>query len=468
MVQRFPRNRRPPLRLLAAFGAGIFCACLIGTVTRYGGELATVWPANALLMGWMLRQRRLAGPAGWSVAILAYLAADHLAGASLEMSLHLTAANLACAATGYQLLRRSRRFNRLLLGPESVMTLILAALAAATVSALVALPSMRFVVDDDPAHAFSFWAISELAALFTVLPLTLMAYLPRRGGLSTGTGRPERWLHAAPALSLLGSLLLAMQLGGPGAILFPLPALLWCALVYRPGTAMSLSLVQTLWTLHAIAVGWLPLGALALDLEAVISIRLAVAMMAIAPLLTVAMQASRQRMRQALAHAAHHDDLTGLPSRAGFFARTGEYLGSADLDRGTCVLLVDLDHFKQVNDRHGHAAGDRILADVSHRLRLATPTQAVLGRLGGEEFGILLQDCDLEAATAVAHRVASAINEQPFMLQAGLPPLALSVSVGVAQLREEDSLHIDTLLHRAGQALQRAQSAGRSRVEALD
>ena len=183
-----------------------------------------------------------------------------------------------------------------------------------------------------------------------------------------------------------------------------------------------------------------------------------------APLVVAAMNASRERILKALHHAAHHDALTGVLSRAGFFAQTGEHLPKAALDNGTSALMLDVDHFKQINDRHGHAAGDRVLAEVAQRLRLALPDNALLGRLGGEEFAILLADSPLPRAIELGEQLRQAIIESPFQLQPGLPPLAVSISMGVAMLREDDGRHIDTLLHRADQALYRAKAEGRNRV----
>ena len=115
-MQLFSRSRQPGTGTLLLFSASLFGACLLGIFSRPDNLLAVIWPANALLLGWLLRQRRLAGVLGWSCAALAYLAADLVTGSSVELTVHMAAANLAGVAVGYTLLRHSPHFNRLLLG----------------------------------------------------------------------------------------------------------------------------------------------------------------------------------------------------------------------------------------------------------------------------------------------------------------------------------------------------------------
>ena len=471
MIRPALRNRKPRLISLAALGAGVFCACLFGILTRPDNYLATFWPANALLLGWLIRQRRLASPAGWGLAALAYLGADLVLGSGLELALHMTAANLTSVATGYLVLRRNRHFNRLLLGPSAALTLMVAATLAAAVSALVAMPALTFLLDVSHGQAFSYWFSAELVCHITLVPLVLLASVPGQRGEPAPLNLAS-WArhlqHAPPLLCLLALGVLGMAVGGPGAPAFVVPALLWCALSYRPATTALITLCLSLWTLLAIALGKLDLGVAEMTLGTIISVRLGVALMAMAPLVVAAMTASRERILVALHHAAHHDALTGVRSRAGFFAVTGEHFSKNAQANGTCALMLDVDHFKRINDRHGHAAGDRVLVEVAQRLRLALPDNATLGRLGGEEFAIVLTDSQLAEARQLGERLRQTIDQSPFQLQPGLPPLAVSISMGVAMLREDDGRHIDTLLHRADQALYRAKAAGRNRVAVDD
>jgi diguanylate cyclase (GGDEF)-like protein len=461
MVRRFlSRSKQPHPTALLALGTGIFAACLLGIVSRPDNMLSTFWPTNALLLGWLLRQRRLAGPLGWATAAIAYTSADLLTGSGLELTLHMTAANLAGVATGYLLLRRNPHFNRLLLGPASVLVLFLACVAASLASALVALPSLSFLLGGNLVQALGYWFSAELVCHVTLLPVVLLAG-PGQALLHGSPPGLQRW---APLLTVLASGVLALLVGGPGALVFTVPALLWCALAYPPLLTSVITLCVCVGTLLAIALGTLELGIDATDLGMIISLRLGVALLALAPLVVAAMTAARERILKALHHAANHDALTAVLSRAGFFGRVGERLTAPDAERDTSAMMLDVDFFKQINDRHGHAAGDRVLAEVAQRLRTALPEDALLGRVGGEEFAVLLPGRPPRQAQALAEQLRLRINEAPFELQAGLPPLAVSISVGVATLGDDDDPHIDTLLHRADQALYRAKAGGRDRV----
>lgn len=465
MVRRFfSRSRQPGMAAALALGIGVFLACLIGIAIRPDNMLSTFWPTNALLLGWLLRQRRLAGVLGWSIAATAYIAADLLTGSGLELTLHMTAANLASVATGYLLLRRNPHFNRLLLGPASVLMLFVAAAASSLVSALVALPSTRFLIDADLVPALGYWFSAELVCYMALLPVVLLS---APGALRRSDQDPasdSRLARSAPLLTLLASSVLACVIGGPGALVFTVPALLWCALVYRPLLTAIATLGVCAWTLLAIALGVLELGLGEMDLATIISLRLGVALLALAPLVVAAMTAARERILKALHHAAHHDALTEVLSRAGFFHRVAERLGQEGTHGTPSAMMLDVDCFKQINDRHGHAAGDRVLAEIAQRLRTALPADALFGRLGGEEFAVLLTRQPAPAVQALAEQLRQRIIETPFQLHPGLPPLAVSISIGVASRSEDDELHIDTLLHRADQALYRAKAAGRNRV----
>ena len=136
------------------------------------------------------------------------------------------------------------------------------------------------------------------------------------------------------------------------------------------------------------------------------------------------------------------------------------------------VLLIDIDHFKQVNDQHGHLVGDEALRAVATILRSAIRTKDVIGRFGGEEFVIALPDTDAADATVTADRLRNAVAASPLAAMcAGVlddPDLdpdtfQLTVSVGVA-VYPADGVTVDDLLQRADRAMYAAKAAGRDRV----
>jgi two-component system, cell cycle response regulator len=154
------------------------------------------------------------------------------------------------------------------------------------------------------------------------------------------------------------------------------------------------------------------------------------------------------------------DSLTGLNTRRFLEARLPPEVARAERNRSSLALfIIDVDHFKSINDRYGHPAGDRALIEVACRLRSAARSGDLLARYGGEEFAVLLSDVDEAAALDVAERLRRLVSESA---AEGAPSCTLSV--GVALVRPHDTF--DSAVMRADAALFRAKLAGRNRVSA--
>jgi len=167
----------------------------------------------------------------------------------------------------------------------------------------------------------------------------------------------------------------------------------------------------------------------------------------------------RLRTEERMRHEALHDPLTGLANRTLLRDRLEHALArSAREHLPTGVLFVDLDEFKVVNDRFGHATGDAVLTEVAGRLRAAVRPADTVARLGGDEFVVICEDIDTEAAIALGRRLVDAVR-RPFVL--GSTRHMLSASVGIA-LGSEDP---EALMAAADAAAYQAKAAGRGRVE---
>jgi two-component system, cell cycle response regulator len=157
------------------------------------------------------------------------------------------------------------------------------------------------------------------------------------------------------------------------------------------------------------------------------------------------------------------DELTGLYNRRYVFAHLQELL--ARMPAGgieTAVLLFDIDHFKQVNDAHGHPAGDQVLRELAARALRHVRSVDLIGRLGGEEFIVVMPETNLAGGIVVADRLRAAIAHEPFSLRDASKALPITISVGVATAgRAEELEHV---LKRADDALYEAKHAGRNRV----
>ena len=168
-------------------------------------------------------------------------------------------------------------------------------------------------------------------------------------------------------------------------------------------------------------------------------------------------------MEMELRHLATTDALTGLPNRRHFLDRAAQELARFHrFQKPTALLMVDIDHFKQINDHYGHAVGDLVLQHFAAVARSTLRKIDIIGRLGGEEFGILLPGTELEGAQIYAERLCQAIASQP--CHATPHEIGFTVSIGLTLLDSEDG-DIDLPLARADAALYRAKRHGRNRVE---
>ena len=175
---------------------------------------------------------------------------------------------------------------------------------------------------------------------------------------------------------------------------------------------------------------------------------------------------SRHERMQELALQASQDPLTGLKNRRRFeedlraeLARSHRY-GVAG-----ALLMLDLDHFKQVNDTLGHPAGDRVLAEIASVLRGRSRETDVLARIGGDEFAIALPRCEIEEAEAVSGEIITAIRER-MSTEPEVPPI--TASIGIAVFGVGERLSYETVFDRADAALYAAKGSGRDRVETFD
>ncbi len=168
--------------------------------------------------------------------------------------------------------------------------------------------------------------------------------------------------------------------------------------------------------------------------------------------------------REEMQVKATHDALTGLWNRAAILEMLQrETSRSWREGNSVTVLLCDLDHFKSVNDAHGHAVGDDVLRETAKRLLASVREYDAVGRYGGEEFLILLPGCPAAKTLERAEKLRAAFSSRPFNTSAG--PLRVTLSVGAAATADWKSASIEELIRNADLALYRAKNGGRNRVE---
>ena len=159
------------------------------------------------------------------------------------------------------------------------------------------------------------------------------------------------------------------------------------------------------------------------------------------------------------------DALTGLNNRRFLETHLSSALDhAAHMGRPLSLMILDVDHFKLVNDTYGHDAGDEVLKGLAQRVRRVVRNADLVCRLGGEEFVIVMPDTPLLIAAKIAERVRSAVQSEMFQIDASGRAIPVTISIGIAE--RADDANPDALLRRADKALYDSKSAGRNRVTA--
>jgi two-component system cell cycle response regulator len=168
-------------------------------------------------------------------------------------------------------------------------------------------------------------------------------------------------------------------------------------------------------------------------------------------------------LQDALRKQATHDGLTGLLNRNSVLEKLSEELSRSDRhSEPVAVVMTDLDHFKSINDTHGHLAGDAVLREAARRLKAASRTYDAVGRYGGEEFLLVLPNCRSEDAWRQSERLREAICAEPFPIEGG--SIDVTCSLGIACT---DTVPASRLVRTADEGLYQAKGAGRNCVGIL-
>ncbi|MET1115398.1 MAG: diguanylate cyclase [Comamonas sp.] len=427
-------------------------------MSRPEGFLAAFWPANALLLGALLRWPSLAGRGSWLIAAVVMVLADLLTGSSALSALWLSGANLLGVACGWWFLRRLDAPILQLRRQGSVLYVLTGSLLAAAGSTLVGTGACMYLFGDSWTQTSLMWFSTELMNYMLILPVVL----------SVPTGHPRHWwpelepraalLRLLPLLAVLVSECAAVALGGPGAMTFTVPALLWCALSYRLFNTALLSLLVCSWKIVTISMDVIEFTPD--NLEMALSLRLGLMLLSLGPLAVACTQIARNELLNRLNRAASHDSLTDVLTRGAFMGQGQRLLERLQHEgRPAAVLMLDLDHFKRVNDLHGHAAGDALLRAFAKTVGRVLRPQDLLGRVGGEEFAVLLPNVRPSIAEQIASRICTAVRAQRLALPSG-KVLQVTVSIGLA-CSDDQSPALDALLQRADGALYQTKAAGR-------
>lgn len=284
---------------------------------------------------------------------------------------------------------------------------------------------------------------------------------------------PQRWER-----KYWSTLVLSASIWGGGAfVVMPADDLLSQALVMLFAVGMSVSAVSCYsaylyMTLVSIGLVLLPCTAWLLFQSSMIQVGMALSVLVFASFVARATRKMSEaletafRLTREMEHAnsistraAQTDELTGLKSRRAFFEHAQQLYNECETNRlGLCVVMLDMDHFKHINDTYGHQVGDQVLRQMGEVISSSFRATDIHGRLGGEEFAVLLPDTSIEAAVEIAEQLIQTI--------AGLmiePVHCITASLGVASTDAGDK-DLHSLMNNADKALYRAKALGRNQV----
>jgi diguanylate cyclase (GGDEF)-like protein len=450
-----PRPARP-LLIFATIGVVYFLAAKLGLRLAFLHPSASpVWPATGIALGALLVWGTRAWPAVWAAAF----AANLTTAGSFATSVGIATGNTLEAVTGAFLVNRfaggrdamDRSWN-------TFKFAVLAAGVSTTVSATIGVASLLaggFVRPGTEGAVWTTWWLGDVVGALMVAPLVLLWSAEWR----------LRWSapQAAEAALILVAVVATglLMFGGwtpPYPVTFLcLPVLLWPA--FRLGTREAATAAAIL---AAIAVAGTLRGfgsfARASPNESLLLLQSFMGVSSATALAVAGVVTERKRLEARLLHLADYDSLTEVLSRRRFKEELAHQLAKAlRYDSPAALLFVDLDDFKAINDRLGHASGDRVLASLARLLRGRLRESDVMGRLGGDEFAVLLPRADGSQASAVADQLVKEIGAHAIDIEGR--KIVTGASIGIALIPNHGT-SAEELLARADAAMFAAKAAG--------
>ncbi|WP_027712466.1 GGDEF domain-containing protein [Dickeya chrysanthemi] len=441
--------------------------CNIGAHARLSElDLSVFWPVNIIVAALFYRCRYLNTPWYYLVAYAAMILQDTLFYGWGTSALTINSANIAFIVVLTQLLNwpgfLARRETDMVSSLYVFAACMIAALACGFVGALAQQPWPAFPAAVFRSH-FLNWFSDQFytAVLFLPLLLTLRSQIPLHLPML-------RLSDALPLLLLLVSIVVAPLLGPVAILAFPLPALTWCAIVYP------------LWLIRLIT---LCVGATELILTAehvyafyspqdpyfmhqIIIARIGIAATIFSPLMMATNARTIRQLNARLLQQASHDFLTNTLSRYGFTEALTTHGQSVKSQHDAVnIMLIDIDHFKNINDSFGHDCGDEILRQVAKVIQQAVSAQGLVSRIGGEEFAVVCFNYNPSAFYRLADSLRQTIQQTVFLFNQ--QPVPVTVSIGIAHAPTSGKYLVDTvheLFPLADKNLYTAKREGRNRT----
>lgn len=287
------------------------------------------------------------------------------------------------------------------------------------------------------------WLAGIVDAILIVGFLALGAYVFKT--------RKVRLASVTLSVLAVGGVLATVYLSGPQQVFWAFPALVGVFYLIRLREAIACALITVFALIPPMLAADMPFETTTVLITIVVTSVLAVAF---------SMITNRQRTQ--LLQLATKDPLTGAGNRRALDSKLRDVINTFQRTGvPASLLMLDLDHFKTVNDLLGHAAGDRILKNITKIINLRIRVTDSLYRIGGEEFVVVLEGADVEHATHLAEQLRTLVDANELV-----PEHTVTISLGVAEIRDKESPY--DWLHRADEAMYRAKDAGRNSTSVSD
>ncbi|WP_347455764.1 diguanylate cyclase [Acinetobacter thermotolerans] len=447
----------------------ILVCSFIGIATRPMGYLAFLWPANAALLAFFLRFPKLNNKGGWLGAFSAFMFADLVTGGPFLQSLFLTLSNLLSTIVSLFCIRYFKiNYKYYNTGYTFIHLFGIFAFAGCLASAAFAVLTLvnvpdSFITLENMQIDFFLWWTGEMVNYIIILPLVLA--FPRIKDIHYFLNNRRKKTYEVsyffPLIAIAICVSLTHIFSGPGALIYPMAALIWAALTYRIFTISIINMLVLLFTYNSLTQVYLEHDAL-INSTTFISLRIGLFMLALAPLILCIISQNRNELYKHVLYLANYDTLTRTMNRH-FFFQEGESLLEQTKKLPFSLIMLDIDHFKRLNDEYGHHVGDTVLQQFAKSVKSNLRSYDLFARIGGEEFVILMWDIDHDEANAIAERIRYVVENTPIYLDYGRT-VNITVSLGITHQIAPQKVDLQHLINIADQALYRAKHLGRNQV----
>ena len=438
-----------------------------GAALRLIDELSLFWPLNAVLAAVFVRNPFLNRALYYALCYCAMIVYDAFTASWGWQSLIINFSNMVFIITVARLLLRysyQHSDNNWAVNAFNIFHFsLIGAILCSLVGALGSIDNFSDYPRLLPLYAD--WVSEQFSTGVLMLPCLLSAKWPDWSKIP-----PFRLSKLYPLVGLVVSLCASVAIGGAGSLAFPLPALIWCAIRYPLPVTALVTLLTGGTEIILVASSVISINAdQPLLVNQMFSARLGIATIAICPLIvSVSVDAINQLIKQTSLRA-DFDYLTGVYSRSGLFEtlKTERY-PLAGQDKPTlCVMLLDIDFFKRINDNYGHECGDLVLASFATKLRQSVGDRGLVARMGGEEFVVVAGVENEAQGYALAERVRKSIELDSFRYQQESLYITVSVGLATASITRSPLLELfNELVHEADRNLYTSKRNGRNQTSA--